>query len=1062
MKLISVVLGSMFTYMLRVAPVALTAVLAVSTLARAADWPNWRNTSTNAGDSPETIVLPLQPVWHSTAPAVEENGAVVSNGIAYMMSSDGQLHAFTVPTGFEVSGFPVATAPNYASPAVDATNGHVYALAGGSLYAFNLNGTPAWTRSVPGSGANYNEGPVVEGGFVYINASGTLIKFDAGGAPQWTTPGAGGGNTQPAILGGFAYVNTEGGQIRKFDTTTGTEVVGGGFPITTAASQTALTAVDGMIFNKSGLLYAYRSSDGALLWSQPDGGDGTFYGSPAVANGFVYVYGDDGLMYGFSETTGATATGFPSVLLNAAGSRNYASPSVAGDKVFVGAGTSQQLKVISAAGTAQAGQVLDSYQTFSQDIQGFDLCSPIVSGGYVLAMLDGGGLYAFYGGGGAVAGAVMINGGASCAESQNVVLTISNNGDASVTQMIVSEDPFFGGAAYEPFSSTKNWTLSSGFGSKTVYVKLKNSSGVESNVFSASINYLQMCLFITLEPATATNTIGTPHTVTATVRDGNGNPKSGRSVTFAVLFGPNAGASGTCSANANCTTDAAGSVSFTYTGSAGAGRDTIRACFTNDAGGQSCSAVVTKEWTTGGSPLAVTCPASSGTVGVAYSSSMTASGGTPAYTYSTIGSLPGGLTLNASTGAITGTPTAAGSFSFAAQVHDAAGATATNSCGITIAPAALAVGCPNAAGTVGVAYTSPITATGGTPIYTYSITGSLPPGLTVNAGTGTVTGTPTTAGSFSFTAQVSDQARGSASTSCAITIAPAGTLDCSTAYASPSLLKHHDHKLQPIQILGVRKANGTAATIVVTGVTQDEPLVAPDCDGDDHDRGGNRSAGAVSGGPAGGDDAALADVTTTPGGAIGKDRDDGYGDGGRKCPDAVIDAKGQVSVRRERLEHGNGRVYVITFTATDSSGGTCTGSVRVCVPGKSRNVKHGEECVSCVDDGQKYNSLGPCPPRTRGHDHDRDAQAVDPELRTGVGPSVGVARVLEYSLPEAGIVRIALYDVVGRRVAVLFDGAQSEGVHELSWSTADLRQGVYFCRMETARAAVSKPILLVK
>ena len=64
-----------------------------------------------------------------------------------------------------------------------------------------------------------------------------------------------------------------------------------------------------------------------------------------------------------------------------------------------------------------------------------------------------------------------------------------------------------------------------------------------------------------------------------------------------------------------------------------------------------------------------------GEVGVALNSpAMTVNGGTAPYTFSVIGTLPAGLTLNTTTGAITGTPTASGTFTI--QVKDAKGAVA--------------------------------------------------------------------------------------------------------------------------------------------------------------------------------------------------------------------------------------------------------------------------------------------------------------------------------------------------------------------------------------------------
>ena len=84
--------------------------------------------------------------------------------------------------------------------------------------------------------------------------------------------------------------------------------------------------------------------------------------------------------------------------------------------------------------------------------------------------------------------------------------------------------------------------------------------------------------------------------------------------------------------------------------------------------------------------ITTTSPLASGSVGAAYSQTLTATGGSPAYTWSIAsGSLPAGLSLNASTGAITGTPTAAGGpTSVTFRVTDSAAATTTKALSITI------------------------------------------------------------------------------------------------------------------------------------------------------------------------------------------------------------------------------------------------------------------------------------------------------------------------------------------------------------------------------------------
>jgi hypothetical protein len=78
-------------------------------------------------------------------------------------------------------------------------------------------------------------------------------------------------------------------------------------------------------------------------------------------------------------------------------------------------------------------------------------------------------------------GAVLINDGALTASSINVTLSLQNevtSGTSSITEMCFSNDNV-SFTEWEPFSSTKSWTLESGEGFKTVYVKMKNAAGTE-------------------------------------------------------------------------------------------------------------------------------------------------------------------------------------------------------------------------------------------------------------------------------------------------------------------------------------------------------------------------------------------------------------------------------------------------------------------------------------------------------------------------------------------------------------------------------------------------------
>ena len=170
----------------------------------------------------------------------------------------------------------------------------------------------------------------------------------------------------------------------------------------------------------------------------------------------------------------------------------------------------------------------------------------------------------------------------------------------------------------------------------------------------------------------------------------------------------------------------------------------------------------------GGSPLPLTFTSGpglpAGEVGIAYSTTITVSGGLLSYTWNldTPGTFPPGLTLNPSTGSVTGDPTQDGNYSFDVTVSDSQNPvqmiTDTFNIVVTVPALMFTSGPGLPAGEVGTTYSTAITVSGGTLPYSWNLDtpGTFPPGLNLIGSTGDVTGLPTLDGIYVFDVTVSD------------------------------------------------------------------------------------------------------------------------------------------------------------------------------------------------------------------------------------------------------------------------------------------------------------------
>ncbi len=196
--------------------------------------------------------------------------------------------------------------------------------------------------------------------------------------------------------------------------------------------------------------------------------------------------------------------------------------------------------------------------------------------------------------------------------------------------------------------------------------------------------------------------------------------------------------------------------------------------------------------------------------GSSYSQAISATGGRTPYRYTVVsGTPPPGLQLSTTTGVLSGTPTTAGTYAFGVEVGDAGTQTARANYSITIgAPLTITTG--DLTATFQQAFSQTLQASGGFSPYSWSMSGgTLPQGLSFNASSATISGTPNASGSFPVTFQVRDQAQQSASKSITISVSlpmlPAvnfsGLPDSSGAAQQPPVSLHLDNAF-PADISG--------------------------------------------------------------------------------------------------------------------------------------------------------------------------------------------------------------------------------------------------------------------
>lgn len=284
-------------------------------------------------------------LWRFRTGQLNRSTPVVADGTVYVGSNDGNLYALDAVTGalrwsFHTAGA-LDSSPAYAQGRVYFTggDGDVYALEaarGRRLWTFHAGPTraardPRWDF--------YQSSPVVADGVVYVGSGdGHVYALDAAnGTRRWAFETDGRVRASPALAGGVVYVGSMGGTLYALDARDGRarwtfKTVGNAdFPL--GEIQSSAAVADGMVYfgSRDGSLYALDALTGAKRWSLADRQGAWVISSPAVAGGIVYFGTSDSHLVRAVDA----ASGAPKWTFDARG-RVFASPTVVGDRVYVG------------------------------------------------------------------------------------------------------------------------------------------------------------------------------------------------------------------------------------------------------------------------------------------------------------------------------------------------------------------------------------------------------------------------------------------------------------------------------------------------------------------------------------------------------------------------------------------------------------------------------------------------------------------------------------------------------------------------------------------------------
>jgi hypothetical protein len=191
-----------------------------------------------------------------------------------------------------------------------------------------------------------------------------------------------------------------------------------------------------------------------------------------------------------------------------------------------------------------------------------------------------------------------------------------------------------------------------------------------------------------------------------------------------------------------------------------------------------------------------------------------------------------------------------------------------------------------------------------------------------------------------------------------------------------------------------------------------------------------------------------------------------YGGGGGLTASGNIWVK-NVGTGTKRLEISNVQkseawITQVSPTSFNVANG-CSSAIQVKVDGTGlqKKVLYTDEIVITSNSGGKTETRVPVTLYIDDAGVEEDGISVLPTFK--VSPNPSSERIdISYEVIKRGHVKLVFTDITGREVTTLSEGLETPGVKELSWRTANVPAGIYFCRFTTPDFEVTRKVLLVK